>query len=65
MSQPMMRVWLKPVDPAQSSVKQVKLTLVSPPWPHVGQEVTYLGAKWTVTKTSATKGVILNTGRPQ
>lgn len=57
---PMMRVWLTPTDPA-NKVRKLKLTLVSPPWPHVGQEINYLGSKWTVIKTSATKGLILQT----
>jgi hypothetical protein len=57
-SKPMMKVWLKPMDKS-SQVKSMKLTLVSPPWPAVGGEVNYLGGKWKVVKTSATKGVVL------
>jgi hypothetical protein len=40
-------------------VERMKLTLVSPPWPHVGEEVSFLGSRWLVTKTSGTRGTIL------
>lgn len=58
----MMRVWLKPV--VDGNVKTMRLTLVSPPFPHVGQVVVFLGAKYEVVKTSATRGCLIPTGKP-
>jgi hypothetical protein len=73
-SQPMMHVWLVPVKKpgkvapirkpsrragvTESTVKRMKLTIVSPPWPHVGQELNYMGTTWKVTKTSGTRGTL-------
>ena len=54
----MMQVWVKPLE--DSAVKSAKFTLVSPPWPSVGDTVRYLGTRWKVTKTSATRGVVLS-----
>lgn len=60
-----MYVWLKPVPGdaitagGAARIDKVKLTVISPPWPHVGQEVNYLGRRYNVVKTSATKGVVL------
>lgn len=55
----MQKVWLRPLVPGK--VKTLKLTLVSPPWATatVGQQITWLGCEWIVTKVVATKGVFV------
>lgn len=60
--QPMMKIVIEPVQPAPPGaphVNRAKLTLVSPPWPTVGDVVRWAGARWLVTKTSATRGMTI------
>lgn len=58
---PMMHVWLEACEAVGLPVARVdkmKLAVVSPPWPQVGQQLTYLGKKWLVKKTRATRGMV-------
>ena len=57
----MMTIWLEAVDP-KNTVKKIKVTLVSPPWPGLGDELTYLGSEWIVIKMAQTYGALMTKG---